>query len=261
MTLIPNLGTVIFEIVNFLVLAGLLYFFVFKPMMRNIKKSAENKVQLQQQLESDREESAALKAQLAARLADAGSEAAQIVAQAKTQAQEERVVLLAETQTEMERVLAEAHTDAARLRKQSAEEFNDSLLTAILEVSGLLIGQVAPPELQDAMVKQLNDRIWEMGRSEMQQVNELRRSLGTRTPTVVVRSAMTLTPEQQGQLARTFTALADRNVNLDIQVEPELGVGVRVRLGDLVMDNCIAGKLEALQDSVAAALIERLAHV
>ena len=74
--------------------------------------------------------------------------------------------------------------------------------------------------------------------------------LGDRTPNVVVRSAKSLTAEQQGQLVRTFTALADRNVNLDLRVDPAMGLGLRVRIGDLVIDNSIAGKFDDLQDEV-----------
>ena len=94
----------------------------------------------------------------------------------------------------------------------------------------------------------------------MQRVELLRQSLGDRTPTARVRSARALRPEQQGLVVRTLSALADRNVSLDVQVEPSLGLGLEVRLGDLVVDNTIAGQLEELRESVIAALEERVTH-
>jgi F-type H+-transporting ATPase subunit delta len=108
------------------------------------------------------------------------------------------------------------------------------------------------------LVQQLSDRIWEMGRSEMQQVETLRRALGDREPTVYVTTARALSPQQQGLLARTFSALADRNVNLDIKVDAALAGGVRVRLGDMVVDNTIADRLAALRESITQALEERM---
>jgi F-type H+-transporting ATPase subunit delta len=89
----------------------------------------------------------------------------------------------------------------------------------------------------------------------MSQVETLRHALGDREPTVHVTTAHALTTEQQGLLARTFTALADRHVNLEVTVEPTLAAGLRVRLGDMVVDNSIADRLEVLRESVSQSLI------
>jgi F0F1-type ATP synthase delta subunit len=107
------------------------------------------------------------------------------------------------------------------------------------------------------MVKHLMDSVWELGRTDMRQVELLREGLGDRTPTVVTVTAKALSTEQQGQLVRTFSALADRNINLDLNVEPALGLGLRVRLGDLVMENSIANQLSDLKDIVGQALMEQ----
>jgi F0F1-type ATP synthase delta subunit len=58
---------------------------------------------------------------------------------------------------------------------------------------------------------------------------------------------------------RTFSALADRDVNVDLKVDPSLGLGLQVRLGDLVMDTTIAGQLDGLRENVVEALEERTA--
>jgi len=251
-------ATVIFQIINFAVLAWLLSRFLFKPVMRNVQARTAEKAQLLQSLHEDKNATAALRAELESQRARAAAEAATIITEAHDQAALERVELLHEAQAEVERVLAAAHADAYHVRQQSVDEFHEELLHALIDVSGLIIGQVAPQELDDVMVKQLYDRIWELGRSEMPRVESLRRSLGNRTPTVVVRAAKPLSREQQGQLVRTFTALADRNVNLDVQIEPALGLGMHVRIGDLIVDNSVGGKLTDLQDSVSSVLREKV---
>ncbi|MBN1876217.1 MAG: F0F1 ATP synthase subunit delta [Anaerolineae bacterium] len=255
-----DLATVIFQIINFLVLAWLLYRFLFAPAMHNIQARTAEKDRLLQELKVDREAAETLRLELEARLAQAEEEANAIIMAAQNQAEEERVAMFKETQTEVRRILSEAQVDAYNLKQQAVDEFHDDLLRAVLDVSGLVIERIAPPELQDKMVKQLNDRIWELGRSEMRMVETLRRSLGERIPTVLAQTARPLSSEQQGILVRTFSALADRNVNLDIKVDPSMGAGVRVRIGDIVVDNSIAGKLNALRDTVADALKERVRH-
>jgi F0F1-type ATP synthase delta subunit len=50
--------------------------------------------------------------------------------------------------------------------------------------------------------------------------------------------------------------LADRNVNLEMNTDPSLSAGLRVRLGDIVVDNSLAGQLDELRDNVAQSLQE-----
>lgn len=255
-----DFATIAFQIINFLALAALLYHFLFRPVMSRVKAHAAEKERLAREMARDREEAAKLRAELEGRLANADEEAAAIIAEAQEQAEGERKALLEEALAEAERILVEAHADARRLRQQAIEDFHDDVLDVILEISGQVIGRTAPPEVHDALVQQLNDRIWELGRSEMQRVETIRRSLGERTPTAHVTSAQPLSAEQQGQLARTFTALADRHINLELRTEPNLAAGLRVRLGDMVVDHSIGGQLNELRKATSRALQERLAN-
>jgi len=246
--------TVLFQIVNFLVLTAVLYFVLFKPVLRHLRAQAKEKEHAERELARNQHEIAAARRELQERLASAQDEADLIVANAHEQAESLRRSLLEAVEQEAERILAEAHADAGRSQEQLMADFQDDLVHTVTMVSSQLIGRIAPQEIHDTMVQQLNDRIWEMGRSEMQQVEEFRRALGTRVPSAYVTTARPLTTEQHALLARTFAALADRQVNIDIQVDPGLAVGLRVRLGDIIVDNSVAGQMEALQDDVTAAL-------
>ena len=249
-----NIEIILLQLANFTILAVLLYFVLFRPTMRKMKEQEIEKERVAREIAQDRQEAERLRAALEDRLAGVEEEATAIVARAKEQAEVERTALLEEAEAEIERILAQAHANADRLGVQTIDEFQDDLLDTILAISGQVIGQAAPPEVHDALIQQLSDRIWEMGRSEMGQVETLRQALGDREPSVYVTTARPLTPEQQGLLARTFTALADRHVNLEVTTEPALAAGVRVRLGDMVVDNSIADRLEALRESIAQTL-------
>jgi F-type H+-transporting ATPase subunit b len=255
-----DVATIAFQIINFMALAALLYYFLFRPVMRKVKARAAERERWVREMTQEREEVAKLRAELEERLADADEEAAAIIAKAQEQVEAERTALLEEVHAEAERVLVEAHADAQRLRQQALEDFHDEVLDAILEISGQVIGRTAPPEVHDALVQKLNDRIWELGRHEMERVETIRRSLGDRAPTAYVTSAQPLSAEQQGQLVRTFTALADRHVNLELRTNPDLAAGLRVRLGDMVVDNSIIGQLNELREAASKALRERVAN-
>ena len=95
-----------------------------------------------------------------------------------------------------------------------------------------------------------------MGREQMERVDAVRRSLGDRSVTAQVSSALPLTPEQQRELAQTFSAVADQAVSFSIEIDPNLAAGARVRMGDLVVEHSIAHQLSQLRHSAAQFLSE-----
>ncbi len=250
--------TVLFQIINFLILAGALYFLLFKPVMGGMREQAEKKKRAEQELEQNRSEISRTRSALEARLASTEDEAGRLITDAQEEAEALRQSLLEAAEPEVERILTEAHSDAERIQEQLVADFQDDLLDTITTVSSQVIGRITPQASHDTMVQELSDRIWEMGRSEMQRVDRFRRALGTRVPTAFVTSARPITTEQQALLVRTFAALADRQVNIDVRVNTELAAGLWVRLGDLIIDNSVAGQLKDLRVSVAETLKEQL---
>lgn len=254
-----DIPTIAFEILNFLILSFVLYRFLFLPVMRNVQKRASEKEQLLHELDENRDQAARLRGDLETRLANIEQEITETIAQAQEKLENERREILQWAEKEAERILTEAQAEALQIQQRAMAEFHDELLEAILESSGLIIRQIAPQELHDTLVQQLNDRIWEFGRGdEIQHVEAIRRSLGERTPTVYATSARPLSPDQQRLLLRTFSALADHDVHLEMKTDPYLVAGLRVRLGDLSMDNSISAQLAGLREDVSTALKEHV---
>jgi len=253
-------ATVVFQIINFLILAALLYWLLFKPTMRAIRRRAEEAESQLRELERERRAAAVRRAELDERLSRLDEEAANILALAQERAEEERRELLRQAQEEVEQTLVEAQADAYRVRRQAVDTFHEDLVDAVLDVSATIIANTFPEGVHNAFVRQLSDRIWEMGRTEIERVEAFRASLGEREPTAHIVTAQSLTLEEQGLMARTFTALADRHVDLEVRVDPSLVAGVRVRIGDIVVDSSIAGQIEELRDRAMEALQERIAH-
>jgi F-type H+-transporting ATPase subunit b len=249
-------ATIAFEIVNFLVLLALLYWLVFRPIMERVQKRADEKARLMREARQDREEAAELREQVEQRLAHVEEEAAEIISRAREHAHEERQAILEAAEREVRETQRQADADAKRLKRQTLTDFHDELRDTVLSVSGQMIRNVASDELHRQMVQALNERVWQMGQKDMGRVETIRRSLGERSPTAEVVTARPLSSDQQATLVRTFSALADRNVDLTQQVDPGLFLGARVRLGDVVTDHSIAGQLDALRDRIDQLLEE-----
>lgn len=255
-----DIATIVFQVLNFLALTALLYWFLLRPVMRRVEARVAEKERLMQEMAQERERAARARAELEERLARAEDEAAAIINSAQERIEAARKSLVEEAYKEAERILEEAREEGRRLRQQALAASYGDILDVIIELSGATIGQAAPPELHDHLVKRLADSIRELGRSDISRIEDFRRSLGERTPTATIATARSLTADQLGVLARTLTALADRHVNVEVKVDPELAAGVRARIGDLLIDSSIAGDLEEFRERVDRVLRDKLHH-
>jgi F-type H+-transporting ATPase subunit delta len=65
-----------------------------------------------------------------------------------------------------------------------------------------------------------------------------------------VRTAVTLTPEQEQRLAAALSRIQGRDVRVNVIVDPEVVGGIVVRVGDDVIDGSVASRLENARRSV-----------
>ena len=62
---------------------------------------------------------------------------------------------------------------------------------------------------------------------------------------------MPLTDEQTTRLVGSLGRIYGREVSVHVEVEPSVLGGIRVQVGDEVIDGSVAGRLEALQRRMA----------
>lgn len=249
-----DLVTILAEIINFLVLAVALYFLLFKPVVKQMEQRAEEREALMTAAQEKEAQAQYHLEEIETRLANIDIEIESRLQKAYQQAQAESETLLEATRVEAERILSEAEIEALKRQQQEVSNLQGDLVGSILEISGLVLSKTAPDVVHNNLIEALTTEIWDLGKSDMRQVRTIRASLAERTPTVIVSAARELTPEQQRSLIRTFSALADSNVSMEIEVDPDLIAGIRVRMGDLVVENTLAMELEELEAEVVAAL-------
>jgi F-type H+-transporting ATPase subunit delta len=66
-----------------------------------------------------------------------------------------------------------------------------------------------------------------------------------------VKAAVPLTDDQVSRLVGSLSRIYDRQVSVHVEVEPELVGGIRVQVGDEVIDGSVAARLEALRRRMA----------
>jgi len=246
--------TILAEFVNFLILAVALYFLLFKPITKRMNQRAEEKEKLLTEASDKEQEAEKLLNEIEQRLSNINAEIETRLEEAYQQAQIERDSLLEATREEAKNILREAEKEAAKRQQQEMEQLQENLVETLVDISSQILIKTTPNVVHEKLVDGLTAEIWDLGKSDMRQVRTIRDSLTERTPTVHVTTAKELSPEQQRSLIRTFSALADRNVNMEIEIVPDLIAGLRVRISDLVVENTLAMELTELKSEVAATL-------
>ena len=251
-----DLVTILAEIINFFVMAVVLYFLLFKPTVKRIEKRAREKEALLTDAEEKQRKADEHLTEIEDRLTNIDLEIEQRLEIAYEQAEEKSYALLEATQLEAARILKEANIEAEKRQKQEMASLQEDLVETILNISSQVLSKTTPDIFHDKLIEELTSEIWDLGKVDMRQVRAIRESLAERTPTVFVSSAKELTPDHQRSLVKTFSALADKNINMDLEIDETLIAGIKVRMGDLVVENTLGMKLEALKTDIIDVLEE-----
>lgn len=245
-----DLGTIIWEIINFLVLTIVLYFLVFKPMTKRAEERATEKAATRAALLADRETAALRLAELDERLLNLDEEIQQITDAACENSQIQQRDLLEATREEANQIMMEAVSEARKEQEVDIKRSQMDLVETVIKISKETLSQVTPPKVHDELIEELTRSIWNMGKTDMRMVQGLRDSLADRIPTVEVVVPRELSTEQEMKLVSTFNALADKEVDLEINIQQELVAGIKARIGDIVLDNSVGTHLNSLRDEI-----------
>jgi len=249
-----DLSTIIWEILNFLVLTVVLYFLVFKPMTRRAEERAIEKAALKAALQRDQMDAQLRLEELDERLLNLDEEIEKITDQAYLNSQIQQKGLLEATRVEAESIMMEAVGEARKEQEVDIKRLQNNLVETVIKISNETLREITPAQVHDQLIEEMTRNIWNMGRTDMRMVQNIRESLETRIPTVEIEVPRELTNEQQMKLINTFNALADKEVELEVNIRPELVSGIRARVGDIVLDNTIHAHLESLRNEISEKL-------
>ena len=127
-----NFSTVIWAIINLLVILAILYKFAYNPVMKFLDNRSEEIANNIAEAERNRSESEALLKEYQEKIAQASNEAQEIIARANKVTEEERNRILAQTRDEAAALLE-------RARQEIQRERDEALFAVRQEVSTLAV--------------------------------------------------------------------------------------------------------------------------
>lgn len=238
-----NLGFFIFQVLNFALVAVLLYAWAYKPIIGSLEN---RKQKIAQSLED---------ARIAAEArANAEAEARNIIAKAQAEASEKVRESIQRAEQAVQGVRAEAEADAAKIREAAVADAT----TERDRVLGDLRGQIAALAIA-ATQKLIGETLDE--RRQHTLIDEF--FSGVRAGKVVVlegaelqgasaeiTSALPLNDQEKEAVRQEITSKIGAQT-VAFRVDPGILGGLVVKVGDKVVDGSVAGKLGNLRESLS----------
>jgi len=250
-----DLATIVFQIINFIVLVALLNRFLFKPLRQKLSERGNAIAESLQEARDQEAQAAQLKAEWEERRHTADRQAEEILQAAQREAARTSEELLEETRARLDRLTEEMRMDLRRQRNEIVVRQYDDVVDTIIALSGNVVQSVTTRHTHDDLVTNFCASIYQMPQAE---VDEYRRLMTGRLPTAFVTTPVALTAEQARTLVDTLSSLIDRRVELQVTVDPELVAGIQVRLADKLIDNSVRQQLHRIRERVRTDLIARM---
>jgi F-type H+-transporting ATPase subunit b len=235
-----NLGTFLFYLLNFTALMIVLGTWIYKPMVGMLesrqKKIAQGLDDAKAKAETEAQHVLSLAQQEASRkLREATDTAEQAAREVRTAADREiaalREAARAEIQAERDRILTDMRPKVAALAIAAAQK---------------IIGDTLDEKRQHALV----DEFFSGVRSGKVVLLEESDGLGAAAAAEVV-SALPLTEAEKISIRGEIGKRAGSGVQVAFQVDPNLLGGVKIRIGDRVVDGTVAGQIGNLRKSMS----------
>lgn len=248
-------ATLIFQILNFVIILVGLNYLIFRPIRNKLK---ERDAAIADKLDNAREqeaEAAQLRESWQERVRAMDRETEETIQNAQAEADRKAAQILEEARHRLDELTVQMREDLERQRGEIVAQHYDEILDTIIALSGNVVQSVTTRRTHDDLVTNFCASIYQMAQGE---VEAYRRVMAHRVPTAFVATPVPLTQEQTKTVTDTLSSLIDRRVELQVRVQPELIAGIQVRTADKLIDNTILSQLNRIRDRVRGDLMERL---
>jgi F-type H+-transporting ATPase subunit b len=238
-----NLGFLIFQVLNFLILLIVLYAWLYKPVLGMLEK---RKTKIAQGLEDARvaaEARANAEKEAAKILADAQAEGTRRLTEATAHAEQAATDVRAAAEAERARILQAAQGDAKEERNRILADLRPQVAALAMAAANKIVGESLDAKRQKALVEEFFSGIKD---SKVVLLEEA--DLAGEAAEVV--SALPLSKTEERKVKEDITSRLGKDASVSFRVDPDILGGLIIRVGDRVIDGSVAGKLESLKHTL-----------
>jgi len=237
-----NLGYLLLQIFNFLILFVILRAWVYKPILGLLDKRRQNIAQGLEDARVAAEARASAEKEAAKIIADAQAEASKVVREANERAQDVAKEVKAEAEAEAAKAQEDALAEAEAERNRILGDLRGQVAALSISATQKLVGEALDEQRQRALL----DEFFSGVKSGKVVVLE---DTNFKGEAAEVTSALPLTDQEQETVKAEVLAKVGAQA-VTFRVDPTIMGGLIIKVGDKVMDGSVAGKLEGLRQNL-----------
>jgi len=132
-------STLVAQIINFVILLGLLYLVAYKPILRMFDERSRRIKESMEQTDTIREQAARADEDVKKRMEEAGKEGQEVISRATRTGEEARQKVQQEARQEAEAILERARLEIQRERDEAVDELRQEFADLTIEAAGKVI--------------------------------------------------------------------------------------------------------------------------
>ena len=238
-----NLGYLLVQILNFAIVFVVLRVWVYKPIVGLLEKRRQRIAQGLEDARVAAEARANAEKEAQAILSRAQAEADQKIREASERAEQVAREIRAAAEKEATAIREAAAGEAEQARATALGELRGQVAALAIAAAQKLIGESLDEERQRGLVQEFFSGV-KKGRVLVLQGETIQGS------SAEVTSALPLTDEEQETVRMQLAKPLGAGATMTFRVNPAILGGLIVRVGDKVIDDSVAGKLEGLRQSL-----------
>lgn len=158
-----NLGYLISQIINFVLLLVLLRVFLYKPIVNMLDKRREKIRTDLEEADTARSQAEATKQEYERQLEEAREERRSILAQARDQADKMREEILRKARTEAQELVAKTEGEMEALRRQALAGAQDEIVELALAAAGKVVGETLDQKAHRRLIQEFIAEVGDLG--------------------------------------------------------------------------------------------------
>lgn len=238
-----NLGYLLVQVFNFLIIFVILAAWMYKPLLNMMKERREiiAKGLEDARIASEARDNAEKEAEEI--LAKAQQESGKIVREATERGEQVRVEIKEAAETEIVKLREDAAADAQQEKEKILGDLRGQVAALSIAAAQKVIGESLDEKRQRALI----DDFFSGVKTGKVVLLEGKSISGI---SAEVTSALPLTKKEQETVSKDVVGKLGESATISFRVDPNILGGLVIRIGDKILDGSVAGKLESLSRSL-----------
>ncbi len=238
-----NLGYLLVQILNFLILFVVLRKWVFAPIINLLERRRETIAQGVEDARIAAEARANAEDEAEKVLAKAQQEAAQTVREAAGRGEQVEREIKEAAEAEAATIREAAVEEAEQIKEQALGELRGQVAALAIAAAQKVIGDSLDDKRQHALIEEFFSGV-KQGKVVVLEGESISGA------SAEVMSALPLTKKEQEAVKKDVVSQLGTSATISFRVDPSILGGLVIRIGDKVLDGSVSGKLENLRQTL-----------